>query len=360
MLISVIAPCRDEAADVERFVAEVFRQRLRPGDTLELLIADGRSRDGTRERLEAIAIRDRRLRLFDNPRGTTPAGLNIAIRHSRGAVVVRMDLHTSYAEDYVAECVAALEKSGADNVGGPWKPMGSGATGQAIALAFGSRWVSGGGRAHDAGYEGEVDTVYLGCWLRSTLLRLDLFDEDQIRAQDAELNLRIWRNGGRVWQTPRIRSWYRPRERLLDLYRQYVQYGYWKVATLKKHKKPASARQLVPGLFLGGLLLLLLASFHDASALAAAGALLAAYGAGSATVAAQLCRASGRWDLLTRLPPIFAAFHFGFGYGYLRGLLDFFVLRRQSGQRFAQLTRPVKLRSIAKAAGAKARANVGS
>ena len=340
MLISVIAPCRDEAAHVERFVGDVFRQRLRSGDTLELLIADGRSRDGTREKLEALAAQEPRLRLLDNPRGLTPAGLNIAIRQARGEVIARMDLHTSYAEDYVAQCVEALERTGSDNVGGPWKPLGNGPTGVAIALAFGSRWVSGGGRSHDAAYEGVVDTVYLGCWRRETLLRLELFDEEQIRAQDAELNLRIWRSGGRIWQTPRIRSWYRPRERLRDLYRQYVQYGYWKVATLKKHKIPASVRQLVPGLFLAALLALLMLSFADGRAGMAACALLAAYAAGSAVAAAQLCRAARRWDLFWRLPPIFAAFHFGFGYGYLRGLLDFLLLRRRPSGRFAQLTRP--------------------
>jgi glycosyltransferase involved in cell wall biosynthesis len=339
MLISVIAPCRDEAADVERFVAEVFRQRLRPGDTLELLIADGRSRDGALEKLQALAARDRRLRLLDNPRGLTPAGLNIAIRQARGEVVVRMDLHTAYAEDYVAQCVAALARTGADNVGGPWTPVGKGPTGEAIALAFGSRWVSGGGRSHDAGYEGEVDTVYLGCWRRSTLLRLGLFDEEQIRAQDAELNFRIVKRGGRVWQTPRIRSWYQPRERLRDLYGQYGQYGYWKVATLKKHKKPASVRQLVPGLFLGLLLLLTPLSLADMRAAALCAVLVGAYAAGSGVAAAQLCGSSRRWDLFWRLPPVFAAFHFGFGYGYLRGLLDFFALRRRPGLRFSRLTR---------------------
>jgi glycosyltransferase involved in cell wall biosynthesis len=339
MLISVIAPCRDEVLHVERFVREVLRQQLRPGDSLELLIADGRSRDGAREKLEALAEADGRVRLLDNPRGTTPAGLNIAIRQSRGAAIVRMDLHTSYADDYVAECVRALEETGADSVGGPWKPAGAGPVGEAIALAFGSRWVSGGGRSHDSSYEGEVDTVYLGCWRRDTLIRLGLFDEDQIRAQDSELNLRIWRSGGRIWQTPRIRSWYRPRERLRDLYRQYVQYGYWKIATLRKHKKPASIRQLVPGLFLGLLVALLLLSFVDVRAGYLAGLLLGAYGAGSSAAAAQLCRQSGRWDLFWRLPPVFAAFHCGFGYGYLRGILDFLVLRRRPARGFSRLTR---------------------
>lgn len=340
MLISVIAPCRNEADHIERFVAEAFRQRLPPGLTLELLISDGRSTDGSREKLEAMAAAEPRLRLLDNPRGLTPAGLNVAIRQARGEVVVRMDLHTLYAPDYIAECVAALERSGADNVGGPWKPFGSGPTGVAIALAFSSRWVSGGGRAHDPGYEGEVDTVYLGCWRRETLLRLGLFDEEQVRAQDSELNLRIVLSGGRIWQTPRIRSWYRPRERLRDLFRQYVQYGYWKVATLAKHKRPASVRQLVPGMFLAVLLLSLAASVAEPRAALVAAALVAAYAAGSAGAAAQVCRQSGRWDLFSRLPGVFAAFHFGFGYGYLRGLMDFFVLRREPGRGFTRLTRP--------------------
>ena len=326
---------------MEAFVAQVFRQRLRSDDRLELLIADGRSQDGAREKLEALASAEPRLRLLDNPRGTTPAGLNIAIRQARGDVVVRMDLHTSYAEDYIAECVRVLEETGADNVGGPWKPRGEGPTGEAIALAFDSPWVSGGGRAHDPRYEGEVDTVYLGCWRRETLLRLELFDEEQLRAQDSELNFRIWRSGGRVWQSPRIRSGYRPRERLRDLYRQYVQYGYWKVATLKKHKLPASVRQLAPGAFVGLLLSLLMLSFLDTRAAWAAAALGGAYLAGSGVAAAAVCRASGRWDIALRLPAVFAAFHFGFGYGYLRGIVDFLLLRRRPGRRFSRLTRPV-------------------
>ena len=47
-----------------------------------------------------------------------------------------MDLHTVYADDYIAECLAALARSGADNVGGPWRAEGRGRWGRAIAAAF--------------------------------------------------------------------------------------------------------------------------------------------------------------------------------------------------------------------------------
>ena len=123
-------------------------------------------------------------------------------------------------------------------------------------MAFQSPFVSGGGKAHDPGYEGWVDTVYLGCWKRHTLERLGLFNEAMVRAQDSELNFRIIRSGGRVWQTPRIQSFYEPRNSYRDLFRQYVQYGYWKVVTLGRHHRPASLRQLVPPIFLVSLALL--------------------------------------------------------------------------------------------------------
>ena len=117
MLISVITPCRNEGRDVLRFVDGVGCQRLRPGWSLELVVADGRSDDGTRELLDQAAARDLRLTVLDNPRRTTPAALNLAVRRARGAVLVRMDVHTVYAEDYVLRCVGTLLSTGADCVG---------------------------------------------------------------------------------------------------------------------------------------------------------------------------------------------------------------------------------------------------
>ena len=340
MLISVITPCLNEARYISSFVADVFRQRTPAGVRVELVIADGRSDDGTREIVDDLARTDERIRAVDNPRRSTPAGLNLAIRNARGAVLVRMDVHTTYADDYIEQCLRTLESSGADNVGGPWIPSGNESVSSAVALSFASPWVAGGGRAHDPKYEGPVDTVYLGCWRREAFERFGLFDETLTRAQDSEYNFRILRNGGRVWQSPRIRSWYTPRDSLAALTRQYAQYGYWKVATLKKHGRPASARQLVPAAFLMALTFLTVAAFFSAWALAGLALLLAAYTAGSLATAAGLCHKSKRWSLLPLLPAVFACFHFGFGYGYLRGILRFFVRGRSTGAaEFSRLTR---------------------
>ncbi|WP_157263597.1 glycosyltransferase family 2 protein [Azohydromonas aeria] len=335
-LVSVIVPCRNERAHIAAFCASVRAQRLPAPWRLELLVADGESDDGTRLELRRLAPADAALRVIDNPGRIVSCGLNRALAAARGEIVVRMDVHSTYAPDYVAQCVEALARSGAAVVGGPWRAEGVEPWQRAIAAAFQSRWVSGGARSRQLDYEGEADTVYLGAWRRETFERFGGFDEALVRNQDDEHNLRITRGGGRVWQSARIRSLYRPRGSVRALFRQWLQYGYWKPFVMRKHGQPAALRQLVPGIFVGGQLLLTAAALLGAPAwlpLAWLGAYGVALGALSLLVAA-----GGHWALLPRLPAVIAAHHVGYGIGTLLGWWD--VLRHGRGrERFARLTR---------------------
>ena len=65
--VSVIVPCRNERDHIEAFCASVAAQHVPEGWTLEVLIADGQSDDGTRERLAAFCRRDPRFVMIDNP-----------------------------------------------------------------------------------------------------------------------------------------------------------------------------------------------------------------------------------------------------------------------------------------------------
>ena len=317
--LSIIVPCRDEAAFIDAFCADALQQALPAPWQLELIIADGGSGDGTRERLQQLAAADARLRVVDNPARFVAAGLNRALAAARGSVLVRMDVHTRYAPDYVAQCLTALQRSGADNVGGPWRAEGQGAWGRAIAAAFQSRWVAGGARSRDLLYEGEVDTVYLGCWPCASFERFGPFDETLVRNQDDEHSLRIVRGGGRVWQSADIRSVYRPRDSLAALWRQWLQYGYWKPFVVKKHGQAAALRHRVPGLFV--------AALAGAALLALAGwplplAVLSAGYAGLVLALSVAVAAGSSWALLWRLPWVVAAQQLGYGIGSLAGHWD--------------------------------------
>jgi succinoglycan biosynthesis protein ExoA len=312
--------------------------QLPPAGGLEFIVADGLSDDGSRAILQRIAARHSSLKVIDNPERTTPCGLNAALRVARGAIIVRMDAHTEYAPDYIQQCVAVLRETGADNVGGPWVARGSAYWSRAVAAAFQCPWVVGGARGHALSFEGEVDTVYLGCWPKSAFAKFGCFDEEFVRNQDDELNLRITKGGGRIWQSRRIRSWYQPRSSLPALFRQYMQYGYWKVRVIQKHRLPASWRHLVPALFLSAVIVLgLAAMFSKMALLLWLGVLLAYLLVNLAASVASA--ASGGWRLLPVLPAVVACYHLGYGYGFLRGLWDFGIRRKGGRQSFSALTR---------------------
>jgi len=297
------------------------------------------SDDGTRELILDRGARSVGLRLIDNPGRTVSCGLNKAIAAAKGDIIVRMDVHTRYAADYIAQCVSVLEETGADNVGGPWRAEGFGYLQSAIAIAFNSAFAVGGARSHRLDYEGRVDSVYLGCWHRDYLVAAGMFDEELIRNQDDELNLRLTRKGARIWQSPRIRSLYFPRPNLSKLTKQYMQYGYWKVRVIQKHHLPASIRHVVPAAFLGALALSSLASLFISSANIVTFLIGAAYLSASGAASIAVCASRERLKFLAVMPLVFACYHFGYGIGFLSGIWRFAIRRAQGHGSFERLTR---------------------
>ena len=252
-----------------------------------------------------------------------------------------MDVHTEYAPDYVAECLAALQVTRADNVGGPWRavadPQG-GPTQAAVAAAFQSRWVAGGALSRQLDYDGPADTVYLGAWPRRTFERFGGFDETLVRNQDDEHNLRIVKGGGRVWQESRIHSSYRPRATLGQVFRQYLQYGYWKPFVMKKHGQASRLRQLVPALFVGALALCALIALVGWRTWPLAVPLVAYAGAVGAMTFALLRDTPQPLAVALRLPAVIATCHVAYGIGTIVGAFD--ALRGRPGrERFATLSR---------------------
>lgn len=337
MRISIVIPCRNEVStigDIIRFLLE------RTGKDCEIIVADGKSDDGTKDLLDSIASRERRVSVINNPRMHTSSGLNAAIRRARGEFIIRMDAHTRYADDYVEKSIETLEATGADNVGGPQLAESSkGYIEGAIAAACHSPAAVGGSRIHDPYFEGPTDSVIYGCWRRSIFSRIGYFDEELIRNQDGEHNRRISRNGGIIWQTPMIRSWYRPRDRIFSVAKQYAQYGYWKAHEIRKSGRIDSPRHIIPGLFVFTILSLVAGSFFSALAITILVIITALYMLFTVASAMHLCITSGEWRYLPMIPLVFAAMQAGYGYGFLGGAIDFWIIRRSGRTDFKSLTR---------------------
>jgi glycosyltransferase involved in cell wall biosynthesis len=343
----------------------LLRQQPVPGD-FEVIVVDGMSEDGTRETLAGLAKSHPRLKLVDNPARITPCGMKAGIHAASGEWIAIMGAHNRYAPDYLANCLEVARRTGADNVGGSMICEGKSLRQRAIAAAHHSPFAVGGSRWHDPTYEGPADTVFGGFYRRDVFERIGSFDESLVRNQDDELNLRLARAGGLIWHSPKIRSWYSPRSSLGALFRQYYQYGYWKVRVIQKHKLPASWRHLVPGAFVFILLLLFLLSAlgflfsifiqgfqpsisYFSSQLSAfqhfptvlcslssvlLAAVLGVYGAAVAFASLVSASRSG-WRLLPVLPLVFPCYHLGYGCGFLCGLWGF--VSRTKGTSISQV-----------------------
>jgi glycosyltransferase involved in cell wall biosynthesis len=335
--VSVVIPCRNEKEHIEECLRSILAQEVVPGG-FEVIVVDGMSDDGTREILFRFSQQHDRLQVIDNPQQIVSCAMNAGIRKARGRFIARLDAHNHYAPNYLRSSLEVLEATGADNVGGSMVCVGESWLQKVIAISHHSPFSVGGARWHDAYYEGPADTVFGGFYRRQVFEQLGLFDEALVRNQDDEFNLRLTRAGGKIWHSPRIKSWYRPRSGLRSLFRQYLQYGYWKVRVIQKHRVPASIRHLVPGAFIFCLTALPPAALFFPLLWRLWIALLGAYA--MANVVASLITAARRgWNFLPALPLVFACYHFGYGIGFLRGVVDFIILRRQPALAFTQLTR---------------------
>lgn len=318
--VSVVIPVRNEAATIAALLDTVLGQDY-PANRFEVLVVDGDSHDGTAAVIETYARRDPRVRLLHNPRRIVPTALNIAICAARGDIICRIDGHTRVAADYVRTGVETLQRTGADNVGGPMRAVGGGWFGDAVAAATSSRFGIG-SYFHYGTEEREVDTVYLGMWPRQVFERVGLFDEELVRNQDDEFNYRLRKAGGRVLMTPAMRSWYQNRQSLTGLLRQFYQYGQWKVRVLQKHPGQMSWRHFVPPGFIAGLAGLTLLGGAVPLAAVASRAVFGVYVVSVLAVAGSIAGRQGvRAWLATALA--FVSVHAAWGAGFLNGLIIF-------------------------------------
>ena len=321
--VTIVVPCRNEERYIERCLESILANDY-PQDRLEVLVVDGRSDDRTREIVASYAARHASIRLVDNPRRITPTALNAGIGAAKGDVIMRMDAHVLYPVRYISTLLDALAETGADGVGGPITtlPADDSPTARAIAVALSHPFGVGNSHFRTGARERIwTDAVAFGCYRRDVFERFGRFDEELVRNQDDEFDLRLVKQGGRLLLVPDAISCYYARGTLGQVGRMFFQYGYFKPLVARKLGRVMTVRQLVPSLFLlalGGSALL-------APWVPAAGLLGAAIAAAYAVFVFGFALAAVPRHGVRAALPLAAAFptlHFGYGAGFLLGIRD--------------------------------------
>ena len=334
--VSIVIPCRNEEKHIgkclDSIVAVDYDKSL-----LQVFVCDGISIDRTPDIIREYGQKYPFIKLHVNENQTTPYALNLGIRSSTADIVIILGAHAELYPGYIRNCLATFEMDPAIGcVGGIIENVMEDETSAIISSAMSSPFGVGNAHFRTGGKEGYVDTVAFGAYKREVFEKIGLFNEELARNQDDEFNFRVIKAGYKIYLDKKIRSKYYVRASFRKLYRQYFQYGYWKVYVNARHRTVTTLRQMVPLFFvlymaLGGLMSL----FHPYILhIWLAGILI--YFLAAAFSAASIAKHP---QDIPKIIYTFLILHFSYGYGYLLGILDFFILGRKPGQKASSLSR---------------------
>ena len=325
--VSVVVPARNEAEHIETCVRSILANDY-PSGLVEVLVADGMSEDETAKIVWRLAQEDGRVRLIENRRRITPVAFNLGIEAAAGEIIFIVGGHSRVPTDFLSKSVRTLQDHPeAWCVGGAIRTVSSSYVGRAISAAMSTPVGAGNARFRLGNYKGYVDTVTFPCYWRWVFDRIGMFDEELVRNQDDEFNLRLIQAGGKIYMDSDIQSEYYSRGSLRKLARQYFQYGFWRIRTIQKRRQPATLRQVAPLAFVCLWLALVVGTLLwrplGYGLLGFAGVYLLGLLAGAAAVARKAGLSCAQPAAL-----VFVIVHFCYGLGSVWGVVSFCILRK--------------------------------
>ncbi len=318
-IVSVVMPLYNEEKYIKGCVESLLLQDY-PRENMEWIFVDGGSTDATKEILADYCRQHPELiRVYDNPRKTVPYAMNIGIEAAVGRYIVRMDAHAEYANDYISQCVACLDTTDADNVGGVAETKSRGKMGSIIARMLSSKFGVGNSRFRTNGASGYVDTVPFGAFRRNVFERLGGYDERLTRNQDNEMNFRIRKNGGKIYLSRDIRLAYYCRDTVRGIVNMAKANGKWNVITMKMCPGAMAIRHIAPLAMEISILFLGQAGFLRPVFWSLLATELGLYLLLDVWFSAKQ---AGKWQNFVHLLYLFPVFHLTYGVGSLMGIFS--------------------------------------
>ena len=338
MKISVVIPCRNEKPYIKECVDAIFLCELPINTELTVFIVDGMSDDGTREVIHELQKVYPTLVLVDNKKQLTPFAFNLGI-YAGGKVdfVQIIGARHIVSSNYIKKGVEILQKdSSIWCVGGQLINEYTNTTSKIISKAMNTTFGMGIGNFRILTKSGFTDTVTSPMYPYWVFEKIGFFDEQLVRNQDDDFNFRVTENGGKIYFEHDISLRYYVRANFKGLYKQFFQYGYWKVFVNKKHKTITTTRQMIPPLFVLFLILFPFTFIINEYLAIISSLFLLIY----CLLAIYFAVKNGK-GIIEKLGILktFPILHISYGLGYLKGIIHFIILRKGPSIRETQLTR---------------------
>jgi cellulose synthase/poly-beta-1,6-N-acetylglucosamine synthase-like glycosyltransferase len=316
---SIVIPTYNEVTYISNCLDSIINQNY-DLNKIEIIIVDGNSGDGTIEVLNNYKDRVPNIKLLHNPVRLTPVSLNIGIKASSGEVVVILGAHTSLDKDFIKYNNQFMHERNVQVTGGTQLNVGSTFIQKLIGLVMEIPFAMASASYRWSKSEKYVDTVVYAAYRKEIFEQVGYFDENSRISEDAEFNWRIRRAGYKIFYSPKIKSYYYPRNSLLKFIIQMFRYGILRVNVVKKHIDSLKIVHLIPPIFVVTFLVLIILGFFDTIFFNALFLFLILYFlAGFVTTLVKIFPKNSKFLFL--IPPVIFMLHFSWGTGFLAGLI---------------------------------------
>jgi len=326
--ISIIIACRNEEKNIKKCLNSLIQQNYLI-DKFEIILVDGMSNDKTKEIIKKFQITNSKfqIRLLDNPEKINSFGFNIGIKKAQGDIIVIFGAHSIAEKNFIAKNVEYLEKTSADCVGGPIRTIGESFIGKIISFVLSSPFGVGGAKFRYSQKEEYVDTVAYGAYKKNVFDKIGLFDKRLIRNHDIEFNTRLIKSGGKIFMTPKIKSYYYCPKTLNKFSKQAFSNGLWNIYTSKLIPGSLHLRHFIPLCFVLGLFGSILISFMCPLGKWLLGIILLFYLVSDMFFSFKISLKGGlKYFLL--IPFFFPVLHFSYGLGSLCGIINYCKIKK--------------------------------
>jgi glycosyltransferase involved in cell wall biosynthesis len=336
MTVSITIPCLNEKDYISKCLNSIVNCTFTKNN-LNVYVCDGMSTDGTREIIGQYCSQYSFIHLLNNTQKTTPFALNLGLKEGNAEIKIILGAHSEIYPDFITHCITAFEAdSKIGCVGGIIENVFNDSKSESISLAMSS--VFGVGTAHfrTGVKEGFVDTVAFGAYKSEVFDAVGFFDEELVRNQDDEFNYRLSKAGFKIYLSKNIRSKYYVRASFKKLFKQYYQYGYWKVFVNMKHKTITTGRQLVPAIFVLFIVSSILITPLFSEFLPFVLSIYFVYFLLALMAAFRIV------NKVKKAPQVVASFfilHISYGIGYLEGIVNFMLLKNKPVNRLSKTSR---------------------
>lgn len=247
--VSFIIVARNASSSIGKLFEDI-RNQTYEHNRIEIILIDSKSEDNTKELMQKFHGHFNRIVAIDNLRKNLPCGWNIALKESKGDIIVRVDAHASIPNDFIENIVANFEKKEMI-VGGPRPSVIQEQSPWQKTLLFAETALFGSGIAiyRRAEKEQYVNSVAHGAYSRKVFETVGGYDERLIRTEDNDMHYRMRKAGFKILFDPKVKSYHNVRNDFSKMVKQKYSNGFWIGMTMGIQPKCFEAYHFVPLFF---------------------------------------------------------------------------------------------------------------